>query len=306
MRQQKGGASRSRKHALQADRSRRWWSRRSPGMPSRAAGGSASPAKSCWMTLCASWAIAISSERSQRSPVPAEGIREGASTLARSASTWRDDSEHAQAHDDSHALGRAGRLRRRRDRRCWPFLPRKSLWRVGVRLRASSPTARQAYGGALDQRANRQGRLIEVGTGRSDCRAPWRWPCRAPSRPDIRPSPSRPRSPGRVSRAHLISARSPWCRSHYRRRRENISDALSKEWARLVRSLKLPDVTLHACRHTHASQLIAAGVDIVTVSRRLGHGNPSITLTVYAHLFSNTDERAADVVEAAFASTLAD
>jgi integrase len=85
-----------------------------------------------------------------------------------------------------------------------------------------------------------------------------------------------------------------------------IPDALSKEWARLVRTLKLPDVTLHAWRHTHASQLIAAGLDIMTVSRRLGHGNPSITLTVYAHLFSNTDERAADVVEAAFASTLAD
>jgi hypothetical protein len=49
-----------------------------------------------------------------------------------------------------------------------------------------------------------------------------------------------------------------------------------------------------------------SGVDIVTVSRRLGHGNPSITLTVYAHLFSNTDERAADVVETAFVSTLAD
>jgi integrase len=57
---------------------------------------------------------------------------------------------------------------------------------------------------------------------------------------------------------------------------------------------------------THASQIITARVDIVTVSRRLGHGNPSITLTVYAHLVSNTVERAADVVEAAFASTLAD
>jgi integrase len=85
-----------------------------------------------------------------------------------------------------------------------------------------------------------------------------------------------------------------------------IPDALSKEWARLVRSLKLPDVTLHAWRHTHASQLIAAGLDIVTVSRRLGHGNPSITLTVYAHLFSNTDARAAEIIEAAFAGALAE
>lgn len=84
-----------------------------------------------------------------------------------------------------------------------------------------------------------------------------------------------------------------------------IPDDLSKEWARLVGSLKLPDVTLHAWRHTHVSQLIASGLDIVTISRRIGHANPSITLTVYAHLFSNTDERAAEIVEAAFASTLA-
>jgi integrase len=68
----------------------------------------------------------------------------------------------------------------------------------------------------------------------------------------------------------------------------------------------LPDVTLHAWRHTHASQLIASGLDIVTVSRRLGHSNPSITLTVYAHLFSNTDARAAEIVEAAFAGALAE
>jgi integrase len=70
--------------------------------------------------------------------------------------------------------------------------------------------------------------------------------------------------------------------------------------------LKLPSVTLHGLRHTHASQLIAAGLDVVTVSRRLGHSNPSVTLNVYAHLFGNTDETAAGVIEIAFASVLAD
>ncbi len=43
---------------------------------------------------------------------------------------------------------------------------------------------------------------------------------------------------------------------------------------------------------------------MATVSRRLGRGNPSITLSVYAHLFGNTDEKAADIVEAALASPL--
>jgi integrase len=81
-------------------------------------------------------------------------------------------------------------------------------------------------------------------------------------------------------------------------------DTLSGEWARTVRLLKLPRVTLHGLRHTHVSQLIASGLDVVTVSRRIGHGSPTITLGVYAHLFGAGDDRAAQVVEAAFAKVL--
>ena len=40
------------------------------------------------------------------------------------------------------------------------------------------------------------------------------------------------------------------------------------------RAKKLPRVSFHALRHTHASMLIRAGVDILTISRRLGHGKP--------------------------------
>ena len=82
-------------------------------------------------------------------------------------------------------------------------------------------------------------------------------------------------------------------------------DRLSSTWAKTVSTLKLPKVTFHALRHTHASQLIAAGLDVVTVSRRIGHSNPTVTLTVYAHLFGNTDERAATAVENALAGALA-
>ena len=74
--------------------------------------------------------------------------------------------------------------------------------------------------------------------------------------------------------------------------REWAPDSLTSDWANTIRSLKLPTVTLHALRHTHVSQLIATGLDVVTVSRRIGHSNPTVTLTVYAHLFGNTDERA--------------
>ena len=58
----------------------------------------------------------------------------------------------------------------------------------------------------------------------------------------------------------------------------------SKEWADVAASIGLL-VTFHALRHTHASHLIDAGIDVVKISRRLGHASVDITLRVYAHLF---------------------
>ena len=78
--------------------------------------------------------------------------------------------------------------------------------------------------------------------------------------------------------------------------------AFSSEWADCAASIGMPDVVFHALRHTHASQLIDAGVDIVTISKRLGHANPNITLKVYAHLFRSKDEKAADAINAALAN----
>ena len=77
-------------------------------------------------------------------------------------------------------------------------------------------------------------------------------------------------------------------------------DNLSRDWRRTVRAKSLPEVTFHALRHTHASILIAQGVDILTISRRLGHGTPAVTLTVYAHLIEKVDTKAAAAIDAAF------
>jgi integrase len=77
-------------------------------------------------------------------------------------------------------------------------------------------------------------------------------------------------------------------------------DALTLRWIRALVRLKLPRVALHSLRHTHASALIASGMDVLTVSRRLGHSNPSITLGVYAHKFANRDAEAARLMGAAF------
>jgi integrase len=51
-------------------------------------------------------------------------------------------------------------------------------------------------------------------------------------------------------------------------------------------------------RHTHASQLIDANVDIVTISKRLGDAKPDITLRIYAHLFRKDDGKAAAAINA--------
>jgi integrase len=71
-------------------------------------------------------------------------------------------------------------------------------------------------------------------------------------------------------------------------------NAVSAAWADFY-----PEATFHALRHTHASQLIDAGVDIVTISKRLGHAKPDITLRVYAHLFRKDDSKAAAAINAA-------
>jgi integrase len=58
-------------------------------------------------------------------------------------------------------------------------------------------------------------------------------------------------------------------------------------------------ITFHGLRHTHASQLLASNVDVVTISKRLGHKKPSVTLAIYAHMFHTDDHKAAAAVIAA-------
>jgi integrase len=78
--------------------------------------------------------------------------------------------------------------------------------------------------------------------------------------------------------------------------------AFNYAWRHQMRAVGMPNVRLHSLRHTHASTLIAAGVDVLTVSRRLGHSSPTITLNVYGHLVHGTDDRAAQAMDAAFGS----
>jgi integrase len=74
---------------------------------------------------------------------------------------------------------------------------------------------------------------------------------------------------------------------------------LSWLWRSACKSLRLPSVSFHALRHTHASALIAAGLDVMAISRRLGHSNPTVTLNTYGHLFRKDDRAAANAIETA-------
>ena len=60
----------------------------------------------------------------------------------------------------------------------------------------------------------------------------------------------------------------------------------------------LKRITPHACRHTFASLMIAAGVNAKTLSTFMGHANISITLDRYGHLMPGSEAEAADLLDA--------
>ena len=71
-------------------------------------------------------------------------------------------------------------------------------------------------------------------------------------------------------------------------------------WVRVLKRAGLPYKKFHALRHTHASQLIAAGVPVTEVAKRLGHSNVGTTLNVYSHAIKGSDEKVSKVVENVF------
>ncbi|MBR1190082.1 site-specific integrase [Bradyrhizobium sp. AUGA SZCCT0160] len=81
-----------------------------------------------------------------------------------------------------------------------------------------------------------------------------------------------------------------------------LPQTVSQTWAKLTHKAGV-EATFHSLRHTHASHLIAAGVDILTISRRLGHSSPTVTLHIYGHLMPQTDDRAATAIEAALSAS---
>jgi len=73
--------------------------------------------------------------------------------------------------------------------------------------------------------------------------------------------------------------------------RSGFLPALSRAGIRRVR--------FHDLRHSFASNLLSMSWDVVTVSKLLGHANPQITLTIYAHALPKPRHGATDALEKA-------
>ncbi len=60
----------------------------------------------------------------------------------------------------------------------------------------------------------------------------------------------------------------------------------------------LKPITLHSCRHTFASMMIAAGVNAKALSSYLGHTSITVTLDRYGHLMPGKEDEAAELMDA--------
>ncbi|OHW61416.1 putative prophage phiRv2 integrase [Andreesenia angusta] len=74
-------------------------------------------------------------------------------------------------------------------------------------------------------------------------------------------------------------------------------DTPSKWFNKFLKENGLKKITFHQLRHTSATILINAGINIRALSARLGHSNTSTTLNIYSHALQSMDQIAADKIE---------
>ncbi|MDX0759994.1 tyrosine-type recombinase/integrase [Sinorhizobium medicae] len=80
--------------------------------------------------------------------------------------------------------------------------------------------------------------------------------------------------------------------------------SLTHEWTRQLAKISLPRIRFHDLRHTHASQMLAAGVHPKVASERLGHSTIGITLDLYSHVMPGMQADAAEQVDAALQAAI--
>ncbi|TIT73528.1 MAG: site-specific integrase, partial [Mesorhizobium sp.] len=80
--------------------------------------------------------------------------------------------------------------------------------------------------------------------------------------------------------------------------------SLTHEWVRVLGKTKLPRIRFHDLRHTHASQMLSAGIHPKVASERLGHSTIGITLDLYSHVMPGMQADAAEQVDAALQAAI--
>jgi len=65
---------------------------------------------------------------------------------------------------------------------------------------------------------------------------------------------------------------------------------------RYCKAVKVPVISIHGLRHTHASLLLFAGVSIASVARRLGHASMTTTQKTYLHIIQELENKDVDLV----------
>lgn len=82
-------------------------------------------------------------------------------------------------------------------------------------------------------------------------------------------------------------------------------NTIGHAWRQACRRAGIGGFTLHDLRHFYASGLIAAGCDVVTVQRALGHAKATTTLNTYAHLWPTAEDRTRTAASELIAAALA-
>ena len=83
-------------------------------------------------------------------------------------------------------------------------------------------------------------------------------------------------------------------------------NSVSRAFTNFAGKVEMPTgFVFHDLRHTHATWLLTHGVDLKTVSERLGHADEATTLRIYAQVLPGRDAYAASVFEQAAAEATA-
>jgi integrase len=77
---------------------------------------------------------------------------------------------------------------------------------------------------------------------------------------------------------------------------------ISRTFHRFLVRNKYSPIRFHDLRHSCASILLSENVPLTVVSAILGHANPQITSSVYAHMLDNGKQVAADALEKIYAT----